>query len=171
MGSEERRNHPDSRVVTAYHEAGHAVMAHLDGQRVAGLELHDDGELAGAFHSVVVVGGRSEPASLEDLDRRIRCALAGMAAEARLTGRAGWDQRCDDLDLAVRLAVRRVGECERVLPYLEQARTEVDALMAANWRAVDRLARRLLLAGRLDGAEARIELERWIPVEEATAAR
>lgn len=157
--------HParDSRLLTAYHEAGHAVMAHLDGQRVVGLELHDDGELAGAFHSVVS-GARSGPVELEDLDRRVRCALAGMVAEGLLTRNRDWDHRCDDLDLAVRLAVRRVGDCERVLPYLEGSREQVSRELAAHWPAVEALARRLLLQGRLDGTAARAELERHLTV-------
>ncbi len=160
-----------SRVLTAYHEAGHAVMAHVDGQRVVGLELHEGGELVGAFHSVVLGRTGSGPASLDDLDRRVRCALAGMVAESRLSGTRTWNERSDDLDLAVRLAVRRVGDCEQVLPYLERARDEVTRVLDSHWPAVAALARRLLLSGRIEGAVARAELERWIPAEVHSAAR
>lgn len=164
MDGPDRAPRPSSgRRLTAYHEAGHAVMAHLGGQRITGLELLDSGELAGACTTLRRIPVHLSTESLESLEHHVRCLLAGVVAEARVSGREGWDEACADLDLAVRLAMRLVGDCERVLPYLEAVRERVEAELATSWTAVEALAEVLLAAGSLDGAAATAVLERMLP--------
>lgn len=151
------------RRLTAYHEAGHAVMAHLCGQRITGLELSEEGDLAGACTSVRLQPVHPSSASLEVIEQHIRSVLAGMVAEARISGRGGWDEGCADLDVAVRLTMRLVGDCERVLPYLEATRAQVEGELAEHWDVVEALADELLIAGSLNGPAARAILERYLP--------
>jgi len=151
------------RRLTAYHEAGHAVIAHLGGQRVTGLELSEDGELAGACTSVRLQPVHPSTASLEVVEQHTRCLLAGMVAEVLVGERKGWDEACADLDLAVRLAMRQVGDCELVLPYLEAARAQVEDELRTHWETVEAVAEELLTAGFLDGPTTRAILDRYLP--------
>jgi len=152
---------------TAYHEAGHAVMAALCGERVTGVEIRGDDEHWGSVRAL-----RFEPRPRAEIDptvptahleRRILCALAGMVAESIATGRAGWDERSEDLDVAVRLAIRVVGDCERVLPYLETARDHLEDLLCRHWTAVEAVAFGLMARREIPGDELRRLLGRMLP--------
>ena len=159
----EPMSRPFRRRLTAFHEAGHAVMAHLGGQRITGLELNDEGDLAGVCTSIRLQPTQLTTAGLEVLEHDIRSVLAGMVAEARVSGRAGWDEGCADLDVAVRLTMRLVGECELVLPFLEAERARVERELDAHWGTVEALARELERTGCMDGPAARAVLERHLP--------
>ena len=89
------------------------------------------------------------------MEARLLCLLAGMAAEAEAGGRQEWDERSGELDRAVRLAMQVVGDCERVVPYLQQAREHATELLRSRWRAVEALARELLRRRSLSGEEVR----------------
>lgn len=152
---------------TAYHEAGHAVVAALCGERLTAIEIRGDDEHWG---SVRALRFESAPRAEVDprvptahLERRILCALAGMVAESIATGRAGWDERSEDLDVAVRLAIRVEGDCERVLSYLETARDHLEDLLCRHWAAVEAVALELMARREVPGDELRRLLGRLLP--------
>jgi hypothetical protein len=145
--------------LTAFHEAGHAVMAELCGQHLTSVEIEGDSEHAGTVQSLRFPPDPAEDGSAEaaaaSIEARLKCVLAGTVAEGRVSGRSGWDEGSEDLDLAVRLGMRLVDDCEDVLPLLEDVRDEVAAELERSWRAVQVLAEQLLARRSLSGAEVR----------------
>src|SRR5437870_327275 len=68
----------DAREITAYHEAGHAVMALLHDRPVAGVSIEADREGLGQC-----LFGKAVFRPTEDwIEREVLIALAGLAAEA-----------------------------------------------------------------------------------------
>ena len=123
-------------------------MAQLCGQQVTEVEIVGDDEHSGSVQSLrFVEEHRSEHdpgIPTAPIERRLLCTAAGMVAEAMVSGHATWDEGCEDLDAAVRLAMQVVGDCERVLPFLEIVRDHTEDLLRANWPAVELLANALL---------------------------
>src|ERR1700677_1501804 len=91
---------------TAYHEAGHAVVALILGRPVQCVSILPDGERLG----VCEFGKGTHRPSQDWLEREILIALGGIAAEARLTGIYAWDSARRDQQVVRRLAVMRAGE-------------------------------------------------------------
>ena len=145
--------------MTAFHEAGHAVMAELCGRRVTEVEIVGDREHAGMVHSLAFppdpADGVSQTAEAKDVERHLKIILAGTVAEAMVAGRDGWDETSEDLDAAVRLGMRLVDDCEDVLPLLEDIGAEVERVLREHWPAVEEVARELLDRKALDGSEVR----------------
>jgi ATP-dependent Zn protease len=145
--------------LTAYHEAGHAVMAHLCGQRITEVEIVGDDEHSGSVRSLRFPAERSsEPdptTPTAPLERRLLCTIAGMVAESIVGGDDRWDEGAEDLELAVRLAMQIVDDCEKVLPFLEAAREHAEDLLRGRWSEVERLASSLMNKRRLTGDEVR----------------
>ncbi len=163
VSQEDRR----SLRLTAYHEAGHAVMAQLCGRRVTEVEIIGDEE-----HSGTVQWRRfAEEHPAEDdagiptapIERRLLCVAAGMVAEAMISGKNSWNESSDELDEAVRLAMRVVGDCERVLPFLEVVREHTEDLLRRHWPAVESLAGELIRRRRMSGEEVRRLLAPLLP--------
>jgi ATP-dependent Zn protease len=137
---------------TAYHEAGHAVIALALGRPVQHVSILPDRELLGqcAFGKAVF-----RP-SQDWLEREILIALAGLAAEARHTGNYAWDGAARDQQFVRRLAVQRAGE--RRAERLERrllAKAEHLLSQEGHWRAVELIAAELLRCGVLSGRAAR----------------
>jgi ATP-dependent Zn protease len=153
--------------LTAYHEAGHAVMAQLCGQRITEVEIIGDTEHSGSVRSLRIheeQGPDVDPGIPTALtERMLLCLVAGMVAESMISGRRSWDEGSEDLDAAVRLAMKVVGDCERVLPFLEIAREHTEDLLRRNWPAVDRLAAALMERRRMTGEEVRRLLAPLLP--------
>jgi hypothetical protein len=145
--------------LTAFHEAGHAVMAELCGQHLTRVEIEGDTEHTGTVQSLRFPPDPAEDASPEaaaaSVEARLKCVLAGTVAEGRVSGREGWEEGSEDLDLAVRLGMRLVDDCEDVLPLLEDVREVVHDELVRNWAAVEALAVELLARRSLSGAEVR----------------
>ncbi|MEX1311381.1 MAG: hypothetical protein AB1Z65_13240 [Candidatus Sulfomarinibacteraceae bacterium] len=154
-------------LMTAYHEAGHAVMAQLCGQQITEVEIIGDDDHAGSVRSLRFLEeqpSEHDPAiPTAPIERRLLCTVAGMAAESMAGGRSVWDEGSEDLDAAVRLAMQVVGDCERVLPYLETVREHAEQLLRVNWVAVERLAGVLVETRRLSGEEVRKLLSPLLP--------
>ena len=157
----------DEERATAYHEAGHAVLAALCGERLTGVEIVGD---EGCWGSVEALRTEAVPPQGADpavptahLERRLLCVLAGPVAESIVTGRADWDEHSRDLDTAVRLALQVAGDCHGVVPYLEAARDHLEDLLCRHWNAVETLARELLARRHLGGAELRRLLRPLLP--------
>jgi ATP-dependent Zn protease len=153
--------------LTAYHEAGHAVIAQLCGQQITEVEIIGDDDHLGSVRSLRF----PEPLTPEHdpnmptapVERRLLCTAAGMVAEAMVSAREGWDESCEDLDAAVRLAMKVVDDCDRVVPFLEIVRDHTEELLRRNWVAVETLAEALIERRRMSGEEVRRLLAPLLP--------
>jgi ATP-dependent Zn protease len=153
--------------LTAYHEAGHAVMAQLCGQQITEVEIVGDEEHSGSVRSLRFAEEHDSELDpnlpTAPVERRLLCTAAGMVAEAMVTGREGWDEGCEDLDAAVRLAMEVVGDCERVILFLELVREHTRDVLRNHWTAVDVLAGALVDRRRMSGEEVRRLLAPLLP--------
>jgi ATP-dependent Zn protease len=143
---------PPSDHVTAYHEAGHAVVALVLGRPVQRVSI-----LANDDHLGRCEFGKSVFRPSEDwLEREILISLGGIAAEARHTGNYAWDAAARDQRYVHSLAVQRAGErqAERLQRRLL---AKVEHLLAkeGHWRAVELIAAELLSRGAISGRAAR----------------
>jgi hypothetical protein len=149
----------ESERLTAVHEAGHALMAELCGQQIMSVEIVGDTEHAGTTEALRLLADPDESVTSSDareaVECRLKCLLAGVVAESMVSGRRRWDDTTGDLDLAVRLAMKLVDDCEDVLPLLEDIAAELETELERRWPAVDMLAGELLRRKRLSGSEVR----------------
>ena len=149
--------------LTAYHEAGHALASELYGQVLTRVEILGDTEHSGTTETLRFLvdpdEGGSSRASIEAIENRLRCVLAGMVAETMVSEREGWNESSEELELAVRLAMKLVDDCEDVLPLLEDLRADLENVLREHWTAVERLADELVRRKSLSGAEVRQILE------------
>ena len=146
----------DAERRTAFHEAGHAVMAELSGRQVTEVEIVGDGEHTGMVHSLTFLPDGTAPhAETEDVELQLKVILAGTVAETMVSGRKGWDETSEDLNSAVRLGMRLVDDCEDVLPLLEDIGADVERDLRGHWLAVEVLAAELLDRKTLTGSEVR----------------
>src|SRR5438477_10702519 len=91
---------------TAYHEAGHAVMALALARPVQRVSMRPNHK-----HLGICEFGKGVYRPSEDwLEREILIALGGIAAEARFTGIYAWDAAARDQQYVRRLTVQRAGE-------------------------------------------------------------
>jgi ATP-dependent Zn protease len=137
---------------TAYHEAGHAVVALAMDRPVRIVSVLPSREYLGlcGFGKGVV-----RPTK-DGLEQEILISLAGMAAEARHTGEYARDAAERDLRFVRRLAVQRAGE--RQAERLERRLlAKVENLLADEgvWRAVELIVVELLQRGEISGRTAR----------------
>jgi hypothetical protein len=157
---------PEAERLTAFHEAGHAVMAELCGRLLTAVEIVGDREHSGMVHSLAFpldrTGGAPGEDEAEDVERQLKIILAGTVAEAMVSGREGWDETSEDLDAAVRLAMRLVDDCEDVLPLLADIRSDVERDLRGRWTAVEALAAELLIRKALTGTEVRNLLQQHL---------
>ncbi len=137
---------------TAYHEAGHAVVALALGRPVQQVSILPDRELLG-----VCKFGKSVHRPAHDwLEREILIALGGLAAEARHTGSYNWGGADRDRQSVRRLAILRAGE--RQAERLERRLlSKVEHLLAqeGHWLAVQLIVAELLRCGVISGRAAR----------------
>jgi len=143
----------DAERLTAFHEAGHAVMAELCGRLLTEVEIVGDREHTGSVQSLAF--SPDPEAEAEDVERQLKIILAGTVAEAMVSGRQGWDETSEDLATAVRLGMRLVDDCEDVLPLLEDIGADVERDLRRQWSAVEMLATELLRRKTLNGSEVR----------------
>ncbi len=137
---------------TAYHEAGHAVMALSLGRPVHRVSVLPDGQFLGLCQFGKGVFRPSE----DWLEREILIALGGIAAEALHTDNYAWDGAARDQQYVHGLAVQRAGE--RQAERLERrmlAKAEHLLGQEENWKAVELIAEELMRRGVISGRTAR----------------
>ena len=139
-------------TATAYHEAGHAVVALAVGRPVHKVSIRPKADWLGRCEFRKGVFRPSD----DWLEDEILIALAGLAAEARHTGTYDRDAAGRDLRYVRRLAVHRASE--RTLDRFERrmlAKTENLLAAEGNWAAVELIAGELLKLGEISGRAAR----------------
>jgi plasmid stabilization system protein ParE len=148
--SDDARKPPDA--ATAYHEAGHAVVALALGRPVHGVSVLANRDRLGLCEFKKGVFRPSE----DWVEREILIALGGIAAEAIHTGTYGWEEADRDLQYVRDLAERRAGprQAER-LERRMLAKAEHLLAKPACWRAVEMVAEELLRKGEISGRAAR----------------
>lgn len=142
---------------TAYHEAGHAVLALVLGRPVHKVSVLPNRERLGE----VRFGTGSAKPTDDWLEREILIALAGPLAEARFTGTFGHAEAAQDLRFVRRLALQRKSEraAER---YEQRMSAKAEYLLGdeATWAAVVLIAAELMARGEISGRAARHLFER-----------
>ncbi len=137
---------------TAFHEAGHAAIALALERPVHRVSVLPSRDRLGQCEFGKGVARPSE----DSLEREILIALAGMAAEARHTGKYGFAEADRDLRYVRRLVLQRTSprQAER---YERRMLAKVEYLLAdeGNWKAVEAIAAELLKLGAISGRAAR----------------
>jgi hypothetical protein len=150
--------------VTAYHEAGHAVLALALGRPVHQVSILPTRELLG-----VCAFGKAPLRPSEDwVEREALIALGGVAAEAMYTGAHDWDGADRDRRYVRELALDRAGG-ERAAERLQRrwlAKAEHLLARPAHWKAVGLIAAELLRLREISGRAARHLFERCRKEEE-----
>ncbi len=143
--------------VTAYHEAGHAVVALTLGRTVHKVTVLPNRERLGECR---FGKGNTKPTD-DRLEDEILIALGGLAAEAHFTGTYATASAGQDLRLVRRLALGRKSE-RAVERYEQRMLDKVESLLAdeATWRAVKLIAADLVKHGTISGRAARHLFER-----------
>jgi ATP-dependent Zn protease len=150
---------PTDEQATAFHEAGHAVLALLLGRAVQHVSI-----LPNRDHLGICAFGKGSVRRSEDwLEREILIALGGIAAEARFTGNYAWDGAARDQKYVERLAVQRAGEsrAEKLQRRL-LAKAEHHLADEGAWLAVELIAAQLLQKKEISGRTALHLFERAI---------
>lgn len=162
--TEPERNPPtaadrdEREIATAYHEAGHAVIA-----LALGRPLHRVTIVPGKTHSGVetlgqcqVKKGRFRP-SKDELEDEMIILFAGMVAEARYTKRYCESGAAQDLRAIRRFALSRAGG-ERQVARLERRMLDKTEYLLSDtnyWLAVQRIVAQLLEFNTISGRAAR----------------
>jgi Peptidase family M41 len=138
---------------TAYHEAGHAVMALALGRPVACVSVRARHDFLGTCAFGKAVFRPSE----DWLEREMLIALAGLAAEALHTGEYAWGSAGRDQAYAGDLAAQRAGSDRKGQRLLRRMLSKAEHLLSQteNWQAVERMAAELLRLGEISGRAAR----------------
>ena len=150
---------PFSDEATAYHEAGHAVVALALGRPVHKVSVLPNRDRLGWCEFRKGVFRPSE----DWVERELLIALAGMAAEARHTGTYDRAAAGRDLRYARGLVLQRA--TERSAERLERRMlAKVENLLddEGHWRAVELIAAELLKVGAISGRAARHLFEQGV---------
>lgn len=142
----------DERILTAYHEAGHAVIAIVVGRSVNKVSIIPGGKRLGACK---MDKGRKK-ASQDALEADLLILLAGMAAECRKSGRYNMGGAAQDLVNAEKLALSRAGNSRQAEKILKRTLDKVHHLFdqSVNWAATESIAEALLKSEEISGREA-----------------
>src|SRR5262245_600580 len=138
---------PPFDAATAYHEAGHAVVA-----MALGRPIHQVSVLPNRDYLGICEFGKGVFRPSEDwLEREILIALGGIAAEARFTGDYAYDAAGRDFQYVRKLSVQRAGE-RRAERLERRLLAKAEHLLAdeGHWRAVELIAAELLRLGEID---------------------
>jgi ATP-dependent Zn protease len=143
----------DLRRITAYHEAGHAVLALASGRPVDWVSIRPDRQFLGlcAFRKAVF-----RP-SEDWLEREAIIALGGLAAEARFAGAYCWEGAGRDYDYVFDLAKSRAGRDKAADRLVRRFLSKAEHLLArpGHWEAVEKIAAELLRLEEISGRAAR----------------
>lgn len=145
--------HSAHEIATAYHEAGHAVLALALGRPVAKVSVLPNHLRLGQCD---IQKGSFRP-SKDSLETEILILMGGPAAEARHTGRYCWEGAAQDLR-GVRSLIQRRAAGQRQVERLERRmldKTEHILGQPGIWPAVEGIVAELLRCSTISGRAAR----------------
>lgn len=144
---------PPQEILTAYHEAGHAVIALSLGRIVKEVSILPGGKRLGYCEMQKGTGRKLK----DTLETDVLILLAGLAAEAKISGQYALGGASQDLQMAERLVLMRAGNARQAGRLLERMLDKVEHLMMepATWNAIDSIAQELLKSRSLSGRAAR----------------
>lgn len=147
----------DQLTLTAYHEAGHAVMALLMGRSVQKVSIIPSESRLGACK---VQKGRSKQVK-DKLEAEVLILLAGMVAEGRKSGRYNTQGASQDLKNVEKLAMSRAGSMKAAQKFFRKMLDKTQHLLSdeATWKAVKDVAAELLEHKSISGRAAKHYLE------------
>ncbi len=140
-------------LYTAYHEAGHAVMALVFERPVQRVSIRPDGSRLGHCE----VGKGVHRPSDDRLEADMLILLAGPAAEAGVAGHYNWPGAVLDLQGVRRLAMMRGGAERQAEKIARRMLSRAEHLLRqkSHWRAVVMIAEELLRHQTISGRAAR----------------
>lgn len=141
-----------SRELTAFHEAGHAVMAILMGRPVQKVSIIPSQNRLGAM---TLQKGRTKQVQ-DKLEGDMLILLAGMAAEGRKSGKYNLQGASQDLRMVEKLALARAGNARQASKLIHKMLDKTQHLLSdrANWTAVKAIAAELLEHESISGRNA-----------------
>lgn len=155
MDAEESKTGPPSRadMLTAYHEAGHAVIALTLGRDVHRVSILPNQTRLGQCD--LKKGTTKTPKDW--LETEVLILLAGVAAEGRISGQYCWNGASRDLRQARALTESRAGNARQAERLERRWLDKVEFLLDApeNWLAVEMLAGDLVERKTISGRSAR----------------
>jgi hypothetical protein len=139
--------------LTAYHEAGHAVIALSLGRSIQRVSVVARENQLG---HVEFKKGSRRPAK-DVMEAECLVLLGGLAAEACITGGYRWDAARQDLEYVERLIYRRAASERQARTLFRRLLRKVEYLLddAATWRAVEAIANEVLEKSTISGRSAR----------------
>ena len=142
----------EQRIHTAYHEAGHAVLAIITGRNINKVSIKPGGNKLGVCK---IAKGRKK-ANSDVLEAELLILLAGMAAEGRKSGNYNIHGATQDLHQAEKLALMRAGNPKQASKVLKRALDKVHNHFnqSPNWSATKSIANALLENESISGREA-----------------
>jgi ATP-dependent Zn protease len=151
---------PKTRLVIAYHEAGHAVAARHTGMRFREVAILSDGRGNSHGH---LLHFQTPLWFRPDLDMNLRIrercetlaliSLAGPAAETRFRGRHNWKSASSDMQQALDLLEYLSDSNREKLAYAQLIHVRAQDVVARGWLRVRAVAEALAERDRLTGAE------------------
>jgi hypothetical protein len=142
----------DERIVTAYHEAGHAIAQYVLHLPFRSVSIVPDNTTLGRLKITSAESQNLLQIGAKDVDCVIIAALAGRAAEERYEGSTfDWNDDDGDLQYAAKVACRVQFHIERddlpvyLLGCWERARN----LIRRHWRNTQKIAKLLLVQDEL----------------------
>lgn len=140
-------------MATAFHEAGHAVMALVVGRPVQRVSIEPNAVRLGRCE---LQRGRFRPTQ-DELEAEALFLLAGVAAQARHSGEYDWAGAADDLREVRELAASRAADERKAERLVRRLLDKTEHLLnrPAVWLAVEQIANELLRATTISGRAAR----------------
>jgi ATP-dependent Zn protease len=158
----------ESRLTTAFHEAGHAVMAQIVGRPIEKVSISPAHLQAGGMRLGVCKLQKGRKKSSKDaLEDEVMILFAGMVAESYLTGEYCRQGAGQDLRMIRRLLLNRGGS-ERSLQKLEKRileKTEHILDDQAHLKAIRKIAEKLVENESVSGRSVRHLLDESIASE------
>ena len=140
-------------TATAYHEAGHAVLALALGRPVQRVSILPNQLRLGACE---FKKGSFKPTH-DAIETEILILLGGLAAEARRMGEYAWSGASADLRVVRGLTAMRAGSARQVARLERRMLDKAEYLLdqPGHWEAVTRIAEELLKTTVISGRAAR----------------
>lgn len=146
----------DQKTLTAYHEAGHAVMALLMGRSVQKVSIIPSQNRLGVCK---MQKGRVKQVQ-DKLEAEMLILLAGMAAEGRRAGKYNIAGASQDLRMVEKLAMSRSGNARQAEKLIHKTLDKTQHLLSnkGTWKAVKIIAEELLENESISGRAAKHHL-------------